>query len=145
MTLTHSLPAVVNKPKKRVGRGYGSGKGGHTSGRGQKGQLSRRGAKIPHYFEGGNLPLIKRLPMLRGKKRLNVVRPSVEVTLADLEALDAALVTTDTLRLAGLVPVGVKKVKIIATGTVSKSLTVEGIPTSAAARKQIESAGGHVK
>lgn len=145
MSIKHVLPATAAKAKKRVGRGYGSGKGGHTSSRGQKGQLSRRGAKIPLYFEGGNLPLIKRLPMQRGKGRLNVVRPSVEITLTDLQALDAELITVDTVRLAGLVPAGVKKVKIIATGSLTKSVTVEGIRASAAARKAIEAAGGSLK
>lgn len=145
MSIKHLLPATTTKGKKRLGRGYGSGKGGHTSSRGQKGQWSRRGAKVPLYFEGGNLPLIKRLPMQRGKGRLNVVRPTLELTLNDLQALDATLITLDTVRLAGLLPVGVKKVKIIATGSISKSVTVEGISASAAARKAIEAAGGELK
>ncbi len=145
MSLNHTLPPTTAKSKKRIGRGYGSGKGGHTSTRGQKGQWSRSGAKIPLYFEGGNLPLVKRLPMQRGKGLLKVVRPTAELTLADLQALDATLITVDTVRLAGLVPAGVKKFKIIATGSITKSVTVEGISASAAARKAIEAAGGELK
>lgn len=144
MSIISSLPAITQKSQKRLGRGYGSGKGGHTSGRGAKGQLSRRGAKIPLYFEGGNLPLVKRLPMLRGKKRLNIVRPSVELTLSDLESLSVDQVSMDTLKLAGLVPAGVKKVKIIATGSLTKPMTVVGIATSAAAHDRIVKAGGKV-
>lgn len=145
MSILLDLPSITTTKRKRVGRGYGSGKGGHTSGRGSKGQLSRRGAKIPLYFEGGNLPLVKRLPMLRGKKKHNVVRPSVEITLNDLQSLSVDQVSVDALRLAGLVPASVKKVKIIATGTLERKISVVGIPTSAAARERILSLGGEVR
>src|SRR3990167_5472974 len=68
----HNLSKITICGKKRVGRGYGSGKGGHTSGRGQKGQRSRR--TIPWWFEGGQLPLVKRVPFWRGKGRLNPLK-----------------------------------------------------------------------
>src|SRR3990167_10335901 len=84
----HSLPKIAFRGKKRVGRGYGSGKGGHTSGRGQKGQKSRR--TIPWSFEGGAIPLSRRLPFLRGKGRLNVLGQKPEViNVGQLESLPA--------------------------------------------------------
>ncbi len=144
MTLHSKLPAIVSKNKKRVGRGYGSGVGGHTSSRGMKGQKSRSGSKVPLYFEGGNLPLVKRLPMLRGKKRLEVVKPTLELTLNDLQAIQAETISRETLKLIGILKPQYKKVKIIATGTISKPVTVEGIATSATAKTRIESAGGKV-
>lgn len=144
MTLHSKLPAIVSKNKKRVGRGYGSGVGGHTSSRGMKGQKSRSGSKVPLYFEGGNLPLVKRLPMLRGKKRLEVVKPTLELTLNDLQAIQAEKISRETLKLIGILKPQYKKVKIIATGTISKPVTVEGIATSATAKTRIESAGGKV-
>lgn len=144
MSHDHLLPAVTSKSTKRLGRGYGSGKGGHTASRGTKGQKSRRGAKIPLWFEGGNLRLIKRLPMLRGKGRLKPVTGRVEITLADLQAVSQDTITMDTLRLAGMVPAGVSSVKIIANGAIAKPVTVEGIRVSTAARTAIEKAGGKV-
>jgi len=68
-----NLPKITSKSKKRVGRGYGSGKGGHTSGRGQKGQKSR--SKVPIWFEGGQLPLIRRTPFIKGKGRFKSIKP----------------------------------------------------------------------
>ncbi len=145
MSLLHQLIASTDKAQKRVGRGYGSGRGGHTSGRGQKGQKSRRGAKIPLWFEGGQLPLVKRLPMLRGKLRFGVVRPTAEITLRALELMKSDEVTLDTLKAEGLIESGFKKAKIIATGTLSKKITVQGLGVSAKAKKLIEAAGGSVK
>src|SRR3989344_706766 len=82
----HELPAVVQRGKKRVGRGYGSGKGGHTVGRGAKGNKAR--GKIPLWFEGGQLPLIRRLPFQRGKGKFSPLKPGpVIVPLAALNLL----------------------------------------------------------
>jgi large subunit ribosomal protein L15 len=67
MSILSSLTKITTRSKKRLGRGYGSGKGGHTSSRGQKGQKSRVGSKVPLWFEGGALPLSKRIPMWRVK------------------------------------------------------------------------------
>lgn len=89
----HTLPAISEKGKKRVGRGYGCGKGGHTSGRGQKGQRSRR--TIPWSFEGGALALNRRMPFVRGKGRLNVLfaGPAV-INVGQLEKFaDGTIVT----------------------------------------------------
>lgn len=145
MSVLSSIKSVTSKPKRRVGRGFGSQKGGHTSGRGQKGQKSRRGSKIPLWFEGGQLPLIKRLPMLRGKARFNVLNFTAEVTLSDLDKMQANTITFDTLKLEKVIPVRAKKAKIIASGKVTRKITVEGIQISAKAQEALEKAGGSVK
>lgn len=144
MSFEHLLPSLMTRAKKRLGRGIGSGKGGHTASRGTKGQKSRRGAKVPLRFEGGNLPLIKRLPMIRGKGRLKQVRAHVELTLTDLDRLTQDQVSLDTLRLARLVPNTSTSVKVIATGTLSRPVTLTGIRVSSTARQLIEKAGGQV-
>lgn len=144
MSQLANLPSITHRPVKRLGRGYGSGKGGHTSSRGQKGQRSRRGKGIPLWFEGGQLPLIKRLPMWRGKDRLSVVRPVNTITLAQLDRLPAGEVTIDTLRLHKLLSHRSTNCKIIANGTITKSLNLTGIKVSQAAQAQIVAAGGQV-
>lgn len=145
MSLLNQLTSITSKSKKRVGRGYGSGKGGHTSGRGTKGQLSRTGAKSPLWFEGGQLPLIKRLPMLRGKGRLNNTSTTDEVSLADLNRVKNLEVTLDSLKLEGLVSKSAKSVKVMASGKIEKKLHLKGIKLTPAAKKAIEVAGGKVE
>ena len=144
MSLMQSLAKITERPKKRVGRGIGSGKGGHTVGRGQKGQLSRTGTKVPHWFEGGQLPLVKRLPMWRGKGKFNVVRPVAQVTLTDLEKMTATVITLDTLKLEKVIDHRFKKAKVIKTGTIARKVTIEGISLTAGAREAIEKVGGSV-
>jgi large subunit ribosomal protein L15 len=145
MSLLHELLSTTTKSAKRVGRGIGSGKGGHTSGRGQKGQKSRGGSKIPLWFEGGQLPLIKRLPMLRGKGRLKVVRPTAEVTLGELQLMKSTKIDLDTLKSEKVIDRRFKKAKIIATGKIERKVDLEGLPATASATKAIEAAGGTVK
>lgn len=88
MSLLNQLPPVKSKPKRRLGRGYGSQKGGHTSSRGQKGQKSRN--KLPIWFEGGQLPLIRRTPFIKGKSRFNSLKPKpVTITLDELNVFKA--------------------------------------------------------
>jgi large subunit ribosomal protein L15 len=145
MSLLHELLSTTTKSAKRVGRGIGSGKGGHTSGRGQKGQKSRGGSKIPLWFEGGQLPLIKRLPMLRGKGRLKVVRPTAEVTLGELQLMKSTKIDLDTLKSEKVIDRRFKKAKIIATGKIERKVDLEGLPATASATKAIEAAGGNVK
>ena len=144
MSLLNQLNKSTTKSNKRIGRGYGSGKGGHTSSRGQKGQKSRQGAKIPLWFEGGQLPLIKRLPMLRGKGKLNVVRPTAEVTLSEVDAMKATTITLDTLKLEKVIESRYKKAKIIASGKLSRKVTVEGVQVTKTATQAITAAGGSV-
>lgn len=137
----NSLSKVITRSAKRIGRGFGSGKGGHTSSRGQKGQRSRR--TIPWYFEGGQLPLIHRLPFLRGKGRLNPLKPAPTIvktsqleklpagSVVDLELLiKNKIVTEKSARRNG--------VKILFDQKFTKKLTVKDIPTSSAAAKLFE-------
>jgi large subunit ribosomal protein L15 len=144
MSLMNLLTSTKTKSAKRIGRGYGSGKGGHTSTRGQKGQKSRQGANIPVWFEGGQLPLIKRLPMLRGKGRLNVVRPTAQVTLSEINNMKADVITLDTLKLEKIISPKFKKAKIIASGSINRKVKVEGIKVTSNAQLAITKAGGSV-
>ena len=145
MSLLNQIISITTKPKKRVGRGYGSGKGSHTSGRGQKGQKSRTGSNIAPWFEGGQLPLVKRLPMLRGKLRFGVVRPTAQITLSDLQKMKADVITLDTLKLEKVIESKFKKAKVIATGTLTRAVKVVGVGVSAGARQLIEKTGGSVE
>ncbi len=137
------------RPRKRVGRGEGSGTG-KTAGRGQKGYGSRSGAKDRARFEGGQMPIHMRMRKLRGphmKKSMpfEMFRTHTQpVNLLDLEArFDAgAEVTLETLRAKGLATRKGVPVKILAKGELSKALTVQAHAFSAAARERIEAAGG---
>lgn len=140
-----SLPKTTSKGKKRVGRGYGSGKGGHTSGRGQKGQKSRR--TIPWWFEGGQLPLVKRVPFWRGKGRLNPLKnkPVIVKTGQFNKLKSGAVVTIDTLiqeRMVNEAEVKSRGVKILAGGKLVQKLTIVGLKLSAGAKKEVEKVGG---
>ncbi len=141
------LPKTTEGRKKRVGRGIGSGKGGHTSGRGQKGQKTRD--KVGLLFEGTKVrkSLIKRLPMMRGKLRnKSFAQDHVILNVKYLNLLkDKTEVTIESLIKAGLVTEGAREggVKILGDGELQKSLTVK-LPTSKGAQKKIEKAGGKV-
>jgi large subunit ribosomal protein L15 len=147
----HSLkpPAGSRKPRKRVGRGHGSGMG-KTSGRGHKGYGSRSGAKDRARFEGGQNPIHMRMRKLRGpnKKMSMPFEPfrthTQPVNLEDLEARfdSGAEVTPETLRAHGLAQKKDVPVKVLARGELSKPLTVQAHGFSAAARERIEAAGG---
>ena len=145
MSLLNQLPSTTQRPKKRVGRGYGSGKGGHTSGRGQKGQNSRQGKNIPTWFEGGQLPMIKRMPMMRGKSRFESLEPTAEISLSDLEKMKAVIVSLDTLKLEKVIHPKFKKAKIISNGKIDRAVTVQGVRVSTAAKTAIEKSGGKVE
>lgn len=144
MSKLSALTPITTKSKRRVGRGIGSTKGGHTSGKGTKGQLSRQGANVPLWFEGGQLPLVKRLPMLRGKGRLKPTSKTIALTLSELNRVSADEVTIETLKLEKMIPQQAERVKIIASGAIDKKLTVKGLVATEGARKQIEKAGGTV-
>jgi large subunit ribosomal protein L15 len=140
------------RPRKRVGRGEGSGTG-KTSGRGQKGAGSRSGSKRNVRFEGGQMPIHMRLRKLRGPhmKKSMPFEPfrthTQPVNLDDLEARfdDGAEVTPETLRAAGLATRKGIPVKVLARGELTKKLTVHAHGFSATARERIESAGGVVQ
>lgn len=125
--------------KRRVGRGIGSGIG-KTAGRGHKGQKSRAGGYHKVGFEGGQMPMQRRLPK-RGFKS-HLLKFNAEVTLSALEQLGAADVDLVTLKQAGLVGELAKVVKIIKTGEITKAVKLKGIGASAAAKAAIEAAGG---
>ena len=144
MSILHTLVTTKDKSTKRVGRGYGSGKGGHTVGRGMKGSGARKSANLPIYFEGGQLPLTKRLPMIRGKSRFKSLGKVAEVNLGDLARVQADKITLEALKLERLVDNKVKQVKVIATGKLDKPIHLVGLRVSSGARQQIEAVGGTV-
>lgn len=125
--------------KRRVGRGIGSGLG-KTAGRGHKGQKSRAGGYHKVGFEGGQMPMHRRLPKRGFKSQL--LKFNAEVTLAALEKLGAAEVDLVTLKQAGLVGELAKVVKVIKTGEITKAVKFTGIGATAAAKVAIEAVGG---
>jgi large subunit ribosomal protein L15 len=127
--------------KRRVGRGIGSGLG-KTAGRGHKGQKSRAGGYHKVGFEGGQMPLQRRLPK-RGFKS-TTLKYNAEVTLAALEKFGAAEVDMNSLKAAGLVAHIARVVKVIKTGEITKAVKLNGIGATAAAKAAIEAAGGSV-
>jgi large subunit ribosomal protein L15 len=140
MELNSIKPAEGAKhAKRRVGRGIGSGLG-KTAGRGHKGQKSRSGGYHKVGFEGGQMPLQRRLPK-RGFKS-HLLKFNAEITLDQLTKLGADSVDMLTLKQAGLVGELVKVVKVIKTGTISKAVKLNGIGATAGAKAAIEAAGG---
>jgi large subunit ribosomal protein L15 len=145
--MTNNLPKVVTKRKKRRGRGFGSGKGGHTTGRGQKGQKSRKTIGI--LFEGlkTKKSFYKRLPLRRGKGKFKAKDKPLIVKLSLLNYLPAgSKVNIDSLIANKIVDKKQAKllgVKILGDGEIKKKLTIE-LPISKSAAKKIEKAGGKV-
>lgn len=138
--LNNLSPAPGSKQsRKRVGRGHGSGRG-KTSGRGHKGQKSRTGASIPAWFEGGQMPLHRRLPKrgftARNRKRYQVVN------LQALEELEGSEYGPEELARLGLIGSASKPVKILGEGTPGRAVTVRAHAFSASARERIEAEGG---
>jgi large subunit ribosomal protein L15 len=127
--------------KRRVGRGIGSGLG-KTAGRGHKGQKSRAGGYHKVGFEGGQMPLQRRLPK-RGFKSQSA-KYNAEVTLADLQRLGAADVDMLSLKAAGLIGELIKNVKVIKSGELKTAVKLNGILATAGAKAAIEAAGGSV-
>jgi large subunit ribosomal protein L15 len=142
MELNKIKPADGSKKgRRRVGRGIGSGLG-KTAGRGHKGQKSRAGGYHKVGFEGGQMPLQRRLPK-RGFKSAQLLY-SGEVTLADLDKLEGEEVDLLTLKTAGLVGQRVKTVKVIKSGELGRKVVLKGIGATAGAKAAIEAAGGSV-
>lgn len=141
----NNLPQIKSKKNKRVGRGTGSGKGAHTTGRGQKGQKSR--SSVALWFEGGQLPLSKRLPFWKGKDRFKSLSGQVvTVKTSSLSGLKEKTVVDRKLLLdLGLISAkeaANNQIKLLKDGELKVSLTITDIKASASARKQIESVGG---
>jgi large subunit ribosomal protein L15 len=142
MRLNDIKPADGAKhPKKRVGRGIGSGLG-KTAGRGHKGQKSRSGGFHKVGFEGGQMPLQRRLPK-RGFKSLSAGTVA-EVRLSELDKLEATDVDLLTLKQAGIVPQLALSAKVILSGSIGRKLSLKGVGVTKGAKAAIEAAGGSV-
>ena len=128
--------------RKRVGRGIGSGLG-KTAGRGHKGQKSRSGSRILPGFEGGQQPLQRRLPKFGFASKVG--RTTGEITLSEVAAANADVVTLDVLKEADLVSRKLARVKVILSGSIDKAVTVQGLGVTKGARAAIEAAGGKVE
>ena len=137
-------PAGAKHPKKRIGRGQGSGNG-KTAGRGHKGAKSRSGFKFKRGFEGGQMPLHRRVPKRGFHNHFRVEYDVINIdTLAErFEA--GTVITPDTLRAAGLLPTSGRKVKVLARGEVSKALTIQAHKFSGKAAEKIAAAGGQAQ
>jgi len=143
MKLNTLSPAAGSKhAAKRVGRGIGSGLG-KTCGRGHKGQKSRSGGSIRPGFEGGQMPLKQRLPKFGFTSRKSLV--SGEVRLNEIAKVDGDVVTIETLKQAGLLVNTVKFAKVVLSGEISRSVTVQGLRVTKGARAAIEAAGGKIE
>ena len=142
MELNGIKPAAGAKHvRRRVGRGIGSGLG-KTAGRGHKGQKSRSGGYHKVGFEGGQMPLQRRLPK-RGFKSVSL-RFNAEITLSDLACLQVEVIDSLLLKERGLVPAHAKTVKVIKFGSLMKAVKLTGVVATAGARLAIEAAGGSI-
>ena len=142
MELNTIQPALGAKhSKRRVGRGIGSGLG-KTAGRGHKGQKSRSGGYHKVGFEGGQMPLQRRLPKRGFKSAL--LKYNAEVSLTDLERLGLDEIDVLTLKKANLIPERAKVVKIIKSGELTRALKLTGVTATAGAKAVIEAAGGSI-
>lgn len=143
MKLNTLSPAAGSKPaRKRVGRGIGSGLG-KTGGRGHKGQKSRSGGTVRPGFEGGQMPLKQRLPKFGFTSRKSLV--TGEVRLNEIAKVEGDLVTLETLKQAGLLTNNTKFAKVVLSGEISRSVTVQGLGVTKGARAAIEAAGGKIE
>jgi large subunit ribosomal protein L15 len=142
----HTLPKITTRKSKRLGHGYGSGKGGHTSSRGQKGQKSRNGVRMS--FTGSSWVWFKRLPFMRGKSRFNSFAADKILTLSQLNVLKSgSVVTKESLLKAGLLTkseAGSASVKIVGNGELKVKLVVS-VLASASAQKAIIKTGGEYR
>lgn len=130
------------KDKKRVGRGIGSGNG-KTAGRGHKGLKARSGGSVKPGFEGGQMPLQKRLPKYGFTSRIAMV--SAEVRLAELNKVTADVIDLAALKEANVVGENVKRAKVFLSGSISKAVTLKGLAITKGAKAAIEDAGGKIE
>jgi large subunit ribosomal protein L15 len=130
------------KDAKRVGRGIGSGLG-KTAGRGHKGQKSRSGGKVRPGFEGGQMPLQKRLPKYGFTSRVS--RTTAQVRLGELGAVQSDVVDLEALKAANVIRQDVLRVRVFLSGEITKAVTVKGLAVTKGAREAIEKAGGKVE
>lgn len=143
MRLNTLSPAAGSKPSaKRVGRGIGSGLG-KTCGRGHKGQKSRSGGSVRPGFEGGQMPLKQRLPKFGFTSRKSLV--TAEVRLAELAKVEGDVIDLTTLKGANLITKNIKFVKIVLSGEIARTVTVQGLRVTKGAKAAIEAAGGKIE
>ena len=143
MRLNTLKPAPGSRrPRLRVGRGASAGQG-KTCGRGTKGQRARKGGYHKVGFEGGQMPLQRRMPKVGFRSRLK--RSRAEVRLHELARIDAAVVDLDALLKAGVVPEGTERAKVVLSGELKKAVTLKGIAVTKGARAAIEAVGGTIE
>lgn len=143
MRLNTLSPAPGSKKDaKRVGRGIGSGTG-KTAGRGHKGQKSRSGGSVRPGFEGGQMPLQKRLPKYGFTSRIS--RTTAQVRLGELNAVKADIIDLEALKSADLVKQDVTRARVFLSGELKKAVTVKGLAVTKGAREAIEQAGGKIE
>jgi large subunit ribosomal protein L15 len=142
MQLNTLSPAEGEKQsRKRVGRGIGSGFG-KTCGRGHKGQKSRSGGFSKVGFEGGQMPLQRRLPKVGFSSRVSII--TSQVTLSEIDKLEEKEITVDVLKKHNLVTKNIKRVKVMLSGEITRAVTLTGIKATKGARAAIEAAKGSV-
>ena len=143
MRLNTLKPAPGSRrPRLRVGRGASAGQG-KTCGRGTKGQRARKGGYHKVGFEGGQMPLQRRMPKVGFRSALK--RSRAEVRLHELAKVDAAVVDLEALLKAGVVPEGTERVKVVLAGEIKKAVTLKGVAATRGARASIEAAGGKIE
>jgi large subunit ribosomal protein L15 len=143
MRLNTLKPAPGSRrPRLRVGRGASAGQG-KTCGRGTKGQRARKGGYHKVGFEGGQMPLQRRMPKVGF--RSDIKRSRAEVRLHELAKVDAAVVDLEALLKAGVVPPGTERAKVVLAGEISKAVTLKGVAVTKGARAAIEAAGGKIE
>ena len=143
MLLKTLKPAPGSKrPRLRVGRGASAGQG-KTCGRGTKGQRARKGGYHKVGFEGGQMPLQRRMPKVGF--RSDIKRSRAEVRLHELAKVDAAVVDLEALLKAGIVPPGTERAKVVLAGAIAKAVTLKGVAVTKGARAAIEAAGGKIE
>ncbi len=132
----------AKKKALRRGRGIGSGLG-KTGGRGIKGQTSRSGSSIPAGFEGGQMPIYRRLPKFGFTSKLALV--TAEVRLSELNKIDGDVVSLESLKAANIIRGDMKRARVILSGDITRALTFKGVAVTKGAKAAIEAAGGSVE
>jgi large subunit ribosomal protein L15 len=143
MRLGNIRPAAgATKDTKRRGKGAATGLGG-TAGKGHKGKKARAGGKIPAWFEGGQMPLQRRLPKVGFRSAMKASR--AEVRLSELAKVEETVIDLEALKKAGIVPVFAERAKVVLSGEIKKAVTLKGVAATKGALAAIEAAGGKVE
>ncbi len=143
MRLNDMKPAQgARKTRLRVGRGASAGQG-KTCGRGVKGQRARKGGYHKVGFEGGQMPIQRRMPKVGFRSAMKAM--SAEVRLDELAKIEGTLVDLDTLKKANIIPTFADRAKVVLSGEINKAFTLKGVGTTKGAREAIEKAGGTVE